>query len=197
MKLWDKIGQIIINTMIVLITIITLFIIYSYVNLEILNKDYVSVFGYTYFEVASGSMSPAINKNDVIIVKLNTDYKEEDIITYKLNNDFITHRVKKINIKTIITKGDANNTLDKSISTESVIGKVVLIIPKFGVWKKVLLTPKVFILLIITFFLFSFTFSYNTKEKRNIIKRQLEKKQNKLNNSDLPILGASDKSVGE
>ena len=197
MKLWDKIGQIIINTMIVLITIITLFIIYSYVNLEILNKDYVSVFGYTYFEVASGSMSPAINKNDVIIVKLNTDYKEEDIITYKLNNDFITHRVKKINIKTIITKGDANNTLDKSISTESVIGKVVLIIPKFGVWKKVLLTPKVFILLIITFVLFSFTFSYNTKEKRNIIKRQLEKKQNKLNNSYLPILGASDKSVGE
>lgn len=193
MKLWDKIGQIIINTMIVLITIITLFIIYSYVNLEILNKDYVSIFGYTYFEVASGSMAPAINKNDVIIVKLNTDYKEEDIITYKLNNDFITHRVKKINIKTVVTKGDANNTLDKSISTESVIGKVILIIPKFGVWKQVLLTPKVFILLIITFVLFSFTFSYNTKEKRNKIKRQLEKKQNKLNNNDLPILDVSNK----
>lgn len=188
MKIWDKIGQFIVNILIFLITVLTIFILYSYINLELLNKDYVSILGCTYFEVASGSMSPAINKNDLVIVKLNSDYEVDDIVTYKLGNDFITHRVKKNNIKTIVTKGDANNASDKSISKESVIGKVVFVIPKFGIWKQVILTPKVFILLVMTFILFSFTFSYNTKDKRNKIKRQRDKKINKLSDTDLPIL---------
>lgn len=197
MRLWNKIGQVIINVLIVFVTIITLFIIYSYIHLDLLNKDYVSILGYTYFEVASGSMEPAIKKHDLVIIKLNSDYNEEDIVTYKLENDFITHRVKKINVKTVVTKGDANNTLDKSIIKESVIGKVVLIIPKFGIWKRVLLTPRVFILLILTFTLFSFTFSYNTKSKRKKLKKQRDRKQNKLSSSDLPIVNNVNKSVGE
>lgn len=177
MRTMDKIGQVMINLLIGLIIIVAAFTLYSYVALEVLDKDYVSFFGYTYFEVASGSMAPTINKEDMVIVKLNSDYKQEDIVTYNLNGDFITHRVKRIDTSTVTTKGDANNTKDAPISKDSILGKVVCIIPNFGIWKRVLLSPRVLILLIITFTLFSFTFSYNTKAKRKKLKRQREKKQ--------------------
>ena len=186
MKIIDKIGKIIINILIGLIIIIAAFTLYSFVALEMMDKDYVSIFGYTYFEVASGSMSPTINKEDMVIVKLNDEYEQEDIVTYMLNGDFITHRVKRIDTSTITTKGDANNTKDAPVSKDSVLGKVVLIIPKFGIWKKVFLTPKVLILLIITFTLFSFTFSYNTKSKRKRLKKQKEMREKK-NSIAIPI----------
>ena len=186
MRVIDKVGQCIINFLIGLIVIIAAFTLYSFIAIEGLNKDYVSVLGYTYFEVASGSMSPAIEKDDMVIVKLNSDYEQEDIVTYKLNGDFITHRVKRIDSSTITTKGDANNTKDAPISKDNILGRVVLIIPKAGVWKKVFMTPKVLILLIITFTLFSFTFSYNTKSKRKKLKSQREKRE-KRNSIETPI----------
>ena len=137
MRTMDKIGQTIINLLIGLIIVIAAFTLYSFISLEVMNKDYVSIFGYTYFEVASGSMAPTINKEDMVIVKLNSNYQEEDIITYKLNEDFITHRVIRIDTKTITTKGDANNTKDTPISKDSILGKVIFVIPNFGIWKKV------------------------------------------------------------
>ena len=102
---------------------------YTLVSVKIFGKDYVSFFGYTYFAVASGSMSPTIETNDIIIVKINGTYKKGDIITYKSKNDFITHRVTNIFEKTINTKGDFNNTEDNTVNKEDVLGKVVLIIP--------------------------------------------------------------------
>lgn len=187
MRVIDKVGQCIINFLIGLIVIIASFTLYSFIAIEGLNKDYVSVLGYTYFEVASGSMSPTIEKDDMVIVKLNSDYEQEDIVTYKLNGDFITHRVKRIDSSTITTKGDANNTKDAPISKDNILGRVVLIIPKAGIWKKVFMTPKVLILLLITFTLFSFTFSYNTKSKRKKLKDQRERREKK-NIIETPII---------
>ncbi len=170
MKLWDKIGRIILNILTVIITIIAVFNVYCFIVLTVFNKDYVSVFGYTYFEVVSGSMEPEIGVHDIVILKLNSDYKVNDIVTYISDEDFVTHRVIGINNKMIVTKGDANNTKDNPITDKEVIGKVVYIVKNGGVWKEVFLTPKVIILLIITLILFSFTFSYNNKKKREKIK---------------------------
>ncbi len=190
MKVIDKIGNIITYILIFLITIIIIFMTYSYISLNLLKKDYVSIFNYTYFEVASGSMEPTIYKDDLVIVKLNSTYQEKDIITYNLNKEFITHRVIQIDSKTVTTKGDANNSKDAKISKENILGKVVLIIPKFGIWKKVIMTPKVFTLLTITLVLFSFTFSYNNKNKRKKLKKQKEKRlqKEKEDKIEIPIL---------
>ena len=49
MRTMDKIGQVMINLLIGLIIIVAAFTLYSYVALEVLDKDYVSLFGYTYF----------------------------------------------------------------------------------------------------------------------------------------------------
>lgn len=177
MRLLDKIGQFLVNLLIVLIVIITFFSIYSFVFINVLDKDYVSIFGYTYFEVVSGSMEPAIGVNDIVIVKLDEEYEKGDIVTYISGGDFVTHRVVEIGIDNVITKGDSNNTRDRTIDSASIIGKVCYVIPNGGVWKDVFMTPKVLVILVITLTLFSFTFSYNTKSKRKRLKKQKERRK--------------------
>lgn len=191
MQVWDKIGQTIINVLIFVVVIIASFAIYSFIFLDIMNKDYVSVFGYTYFYVASGSMSPSVNVGDVVVVKIDSDYSKGDIITYNSNGDFVTHRVISVDGDIVTTKGDANNTKDSSISGDSVIGKVSFILPKVGIWKNVFMTPKVLFTLILTLVLFSFTFSYNTKKKRKKLRRQREKRKIK-EQIDAPIKDIGD-----
>ncbi len=153
-----------------IIVIVTIIVIFNFIQIKILKKDYPNFFGFTVFKVISDSMAPAIRKNDVIVVKINDQsIKKNDIITYKSNQDFITHRVIEIQDTSYITKGDYNNTGDKPIFKETVIGKVIKIIPNFGVWKDIIMTPKILIVFFITILLFSSTFKDWTKAKyRNL-----------------------------
>lgn len=43
----------------------------------------------------------------------------------------------------MVAKGDANNSTDKPITGEQILGKVISIIPKVGLIKKALLSPEV------------------------------------------------------
>ncbi len=66
-------------------------------------------------------MHPTYNRGDIIIIEKLTEQELNNlslntIIVYKQNNNYIAHRIVKIN-KTnnkisYITKGDANNTTD-------------------------------------------------------------------------------------
>ena len=49
--------------------------IYTFVVTDLMKKDYVNVFGYTYFVVASGSMSGTIEVDDIIFVRLTKNVK--------------------------------------------------------------------------------------------------------------------------
>ena len=44
------------------------------------------------------------------------------------------------------------------------IGKVVKILPNYGVWFKVITTPKIIAMVCVTLFLFSLAFSYTGKK---------------------------------
>ena len=136
-----------------IITMIIILSVYSFFVLNILKNDYVNFFGYTYFITESGSMHGTIEVNDFIVVKVDSKYKENDIITYK-NNDglIITHRVVSIDGDNVITKGDVNNDKDDPISKNNVIGKVVDIINPTALIQFVCFAIIIFILLI----LFSF-----------------------------------------
>ena len=122
--------------------------VYTFVMTDILKKDYANVFGYTYFVVATGSMSGTIEVNDVVIVKLTDDVELNDIITYQgENGEFITHRVVKKIGNQIITQGDVNNTEDEPISKEDIVGKVTMVISPSFVIKLIAVLLIVFILL--------------------------------------------------
>ena len=99
-----------------------------------------SIFGYRIFSVATGSMIPEYNVNDVLAIKeINTDeLKVGDDITYlgnklDVNGRIVTHRIIEIKEengeKIYITKGINNIAEDPSIKDNQIYGKVVEKIP--------------------------------------------------------------------
>ena len=148
----------IIDVLIVITLIILVLVIYGYVEKYVFKKDHINYFGYTIFEVASGSMAPTINVGDIVVVKLTKDINNNDIITYKENDYFITHRVIKIDDDKIIAKGDYNDSIDKDVNLNDVLGKVIKVISGVGIWKSVFMNPKVMISLSVTFILFALYF---------------------------------------
>ena len=92
------------------------------------------LFTYQALTIGSGSMSPAIEKGDVIVLKVMKNeearkIKKGDVLVYNHDNKIIVHRVikKSNNGETISfkTKGDYNNAKDSwTVKQEDVIGIV-------------------------------------------------------------------------
>jgi len=156
--------KIVSKTLSIVLFIILGICLYLFVTLNILSKNYASFFSYTIFQIASDSMAPTITTNDLILVKITKDIKENDVITFKEDKILVTHRVISKTSDGLITKGDANNENDKHITYDQVIGKVVKIYPNMGVWFKVFTTPKIIFLVCFTLFMFSLAFSYTEKK---------------------------------
>ena len=149
------IGKIISNIVIVILSIVLLLAIYNLINIRILKKDYTNLFGYTYFDIITGSMVDTINIDDYVFVKITKDVKKDDIISFKYDGVIVTHRIIEINDKEIITKGDANNTIDNPITKDDVIGKVIHV----GLVSKTIMSPMILVSLIVTIVLFGIYFS--------------------------------------
>lgn len=152
------------NILIGILSIIVIILIVFFIQTNIQNKKYPQLGNYTFFQIATGSMAKTINIDDIIIVKLGSEYKTNDIITYEENGNFITHRITEIKDNSIITKGDNNNAEDEPIQKENVIGKVVFTIKNIGVWKKVFSDAKVIISCTLTIILFILLVVYKEKQ---------------------------------
>ena len=102
---------------------------------------------YSAYVIVSGSMEPTIKIKDAVVVRRCEidDIKKGDVITYRSLEEtyygiLITHRVVGIEEvngeKVFITKGDNNETIDRSpIKFSQVQGKVAMRIPKIGYLK--------------------------------------------------------------
>ena len=108
---------------------------------EIFKVKVPTVFGYSSAVVLTGSMSGAIEPNDLIITHKQSEYQVGDIVTYQTGGTPVTHRIVAVNDNGYLTKGDANKTDDGDIQKEYVVGKVVLIIPKIGAVGSFIKTP--------------------------------------------------------
>ena len=170
MKIIKKVLKIIVDVLTFLIFLVLILIIISKVKMMITGKDYFNVFGYSIFSVATGSMEPAINQNDVIIVKRADNYEIDDIITFRSENAYITHRIISKRDDVIVTKGDANNTKDVAINGDVIVGKVIKVYRNGGVWQKVFTSPRIIIMVFVTLMLFDFAFSYKGIQKKQQIK---------------------------
>ena len=96
-----------------------------------------SVFGYSSFVVATGSMTGTIDIGDMVIVKKTNNYKIGDIITFFLFGQTIptTHRIVGISGDCYITKGDFNNAIDGDlVEKEMIVGEVVSTLKGMGVF---------------------------------------------------------------
>lgn len=130
-KIYKKIRSIILTLLILVAVVVMIITIIARIN-----GNTPSLFGYSVFRVSSGSMKPAYEVGDVILVK-EVDpmtLKVGDVCTYNgTTNEFagkiVTHRVIKAAYMDngeyyIQTKGDANASADPPIKVKDVVGKV-------------------------------------------------------------------------
>lgn len=162
----NLISKILLNLIYAILGIIVIVLIYNIIQVSILNKPYMNIFGYSFFQVKTGSMSGTIEVGDIIVVKLTKEVEKNDIITYQKEQVLITHRIIEKQENQIITKGDANNAADEPITNEEVIGKVVYTLKNIAIWKQVLKTPEVYIPATITLVLFAVTVSIGEKKEQ-------------------------------
>ena len=147
-----------------LVFLVTLCI-YTFVVTDIMKKDYVNVFGYSYFVVASGSMSGTIEVDDIVIVKITKDVNVGDVITFRSKEgDIITHRLVDKKNNTYVTMGDVNNVRDDAISKDNIIGKMKFAISPGFIIKCI----AVFLIIFIFFALVNFDWIF----KKIIVKDQ-------------------------
>ena len=165
MKLLEKILKTIFNILTIFMVFLVIIVSYNFIQINIFKKHYTNFFGFTIFEVTTGSMSGTIEINDVILVKTTKDVKVGEIITFENKDEIITHRIVAEKNDELFTKGDANNSEDLPIKRDSVIGKVIKVFPKFGIWVKVLSDVKVIGSIIITIVLFGMAVSSKKEEK--------------------------------
>lgn len=180
MKVLKTLGQV------VLFVILIFFIL-----LNILSMNNKSLFGFRIYRVISGSMQPALQIGDVIIIKKANNYAEKDIITYDNGLTTITHRIKSINGDEIITEGDANDAPDKPITKDRILGKYFFRILTFSVFS-IMLTGKtiylimVLVLFAILLFAISDRVTKNLEYRRNNFKKVIKEKENKEQKKKMP-----------
>ena len=160
---YEKIINVILDILIGIFGIILLISIYNNIQIKILGNDYSSFFGYSMFEVQTGSMADTINPGDWILVKTTKNIELNDIITYSEDGEFITHRVVETYKDRYITKGDANNSKDDPINKEQIVGKVSKILPGLGIIRKTFFNPLVLVTLIITLYTISYVLRSTSK----------------------------------
>ena len=166
-----KITRIVVNVFTCLLLFVLVLVVYGKLVITFGENKYPNYFGYTFFEVASGSMEPALHINDVVLVKITNDsLNTGDIIAFNSENAVITHRILFMDGDIITVKGDNNNVVDKPITRNQIIGKVIKIFPEMGIWKKVLTDPKILFAIFITMLLFDFALSYSDKDNKKIEK---------------------------
>ena len=164
-----------------------------FILLNIFSMNNKSLFGFRIYRVISGSMQPALQIGDVIIVKKSNNYSERDIITYSKGLTTITHRIIAINNDEVITKGDANEVDDKPINKEQIVGKFFFRISNFSLFsiilsKNVIYLIMIFLLVLIFLLVIGDRIIKNLRYQSNNVKKlkkNKEKNKNLVNKREL------------
>ena len=160
-----KFIKILVNCLSVLVVFFYL-IIFNYIfQVVVQHKPYANIFGYSLFTIKSGSMEPTIQIGDDILVRIESDYKENDIVVYEDKGMLVCHRVIKMDGNKIITKGDRNNAEDEEFERTLVIGKVIKILPELGKFQSFIKNPIVLISIINAIILSSIFIDFRKNKK--------------------------------
>lgn len=158
------IGNIITSLLLIILLGVLAIAIYSFIELDIREKEYCNIFGYSIFQIETGSMSKTLEIEDIIIVKLGNDnINKNDIITFRQDGNLVTHRLVRMQDSKYFPKGDNNPTEDEPIEKEDILGKVVFSISNVKIWKSVFKEPKVIISIVVTIMLFILVIAYKEK----------------------------------
>ena len=155
-KFMKTIGYIILVVLLLIIVLINL-----------LSAIDITVFGFRTYKIGSGSMEPELKVNDLIVVKEFKNYEAGDIVTFDYNGYKVTHRIVSITDNEVITKGDANNTNDKPIKKEDIVGKVIYNFTAINYINYLLSKPLTWLLIIVIGLLIIAATTYMKQQERN------------------------------
>lgn len=144
-----KLMMILKRLLIVLLVVLFLANLYILIMQVAFGVDLPKIFGTARVIVVSGSMQPAIDVGDMLIIREQKDYQAGDIITFRMGENLVTHRIIEINDALVITQGDKNNVADAPNNLSSIEGKVILMIPKVGSFIMFLRTPFGILLMVL------------------------------------------------
>lgn len=151
------------------------------VNIYILNAKRLAgnqlpmPFGYGAAIVMSGSMSPALEVGDLVIVKevseegtvRQEDLSSGDVIVYEDGDSYVIHRIieKNESQKTFTTKGDYNNAADAPVSFSQVKGVLFKSISGAGDVLLMMRNPVFIVFLIVLVILWTELSAANDRKK--------------------------------
>ncbi len=160
-----------------------------------------------FYVVASGSMVPVLQVNDVLIVQGRipfADIEVGDIIVFNRpsgHERVIVHRVEAIiddEPKTIRAKGDANPTsipgTDFPIKEHDYIGKVVYTIPEIGYIPKLIKPPVNYIIIAVIIGIVAIKYKYGGKKPEISTKKSDDDQEDKESSTRDNISTESDNS---
>ncbi|MEM3505665.1 MAG: signal peptidase I [Archaeoglobaceae archaeon] len=81
--------------------------------------------------IKSDSMSPTLNKNDLVFINIfDRNFEPGDIVVFSSNGEWICHRIVKETAEGYITKGDKNIVTDQFggkeiVAKEKIVGKIL------------------------------------------------------------------------
>ncbi len=144
----------------ILLAIIIIFVAYLLIINSFQKQDRLGDIPINFYTILTQSMYPKIQAGDIVITYRNNDnkYNVGDVITFVSNTSSsgitITHRIVEIQMENgryvYITKGDNNSSKDtKPVLGTTVIGKVVVKIPKAGFVQQFLVTKVGFLVAIV------------------------------------------------
>lgn len=129
----QKLLKIIRALFLIILIAVLLLNLYTIFSQLVLKNDPPMIFGYSRVAIISGSMSPAIEVGDLIIIKDADSYQINDIVTFRSGSSLVTHRIIALDGGKAITKGDFNNVADKApIEISDIVGKFIARIPHAG-----------------------------------------------------------------
>ena len=164
-----KFFNCLINTLILLLLCLNLYTIFAK---NVFHIKYPTIMGYYSAVVVSGSMSGSIEVDDMVITQKQSEYRVSDIITFVNSGTAVTHRIIGIAENGYRTKGDANKismevlkeicesvsipvvAIGEPVKYDSIVGKVVFVIPKIGKAVSFLSSPFGIMCLIFSMILF-------------------------------------------
>ena len=138
-----------------------------------------------FYVVASGSMIPALQVYDIIVIQGHEPFEEVqvgDIIVFDRPSDHnrvIVHRVESILSEdplTVRTQGDANPSFirgtDYPITEEEYIGKVAYIVPQVGYITQILKPPMNYIIIAVVIGILIIREVTKKKEVEDIVSKE-------------------------
>jgi signal peptidase I len=129
------------------------------------------VLPYKVFIVHTGSMSPTIPSKSAVVVKKGS-FRMGQVISYQSANGVVTHRlVRRTADGMLVTKGDANRTVDPgAVAPSSVVGGVVAAPRMLGYWLMYLKNPaglaSLFMTIVCLWLIFSTTNELSNRQRQ-------------------------------